>query len=186
MHYSETANHDRYPVSWAALARGLAVLRIFVGIIFFANGLAKLTGERNFAWGWYRGFLIVRSEAQSILNFEVNERNGGTGTQVPFLKDLVNDHLLPNWDIYQWVVTWTELGVGLLLIVGFLTRGASLLGLGFQLFLAAVYFSSGRWMFEQPHEYVPLVILAIVPAGFAWGIDGMIQRRLPGWRRWPL
>jgi uncharacterized membrane protein YphA (DoxX/SURF4 family) len=172
------------PVSHAALGRGLAALRIFVGVIFFANGLAKLTGERNIELGWYRGFLIVRDEARGILNFEVNRRDD-TGTRVPYLKDLVNDHILPNWDMYQWLVTVTELGVGLLLIVGLVTRGAALVGLGFQLFLALVYLSSNRWMFEQPHEYVPLAILAIVPSGFYWGLDRLVQRRWAAGRRWP-
>ena len=166
------------------LGRGLASLRIFGGLILFANGLAKLTGERNFELGWYRGFLIVRDEARNILNFEVNERNK-TGTRVPYLKDLVNDHLLPNWDVYQWVVTYTELVVGLLLIVGLLTRGAALAGLLFHLFLAMVYLSSNRWMFEQPHEYVPFIILAIVPSGYYWGLDGILRRRWPGINRWP-
>ncbi len=170
-------------VSQAALGRGLAALRIFVGLIFFANGLAKLTGERQIEFGWYRGFLIVRDEARNILNFEVNERGGGT--LVPYLKDVVNDLILPNWDVFQWVVTYTELGVGVLLMLGFITRGAALVGLLFQLFLALVYLSSNRWMFEQPHEYVPVLILAIVPSGRYWGIDGILLRRWPGLRRWP-
>jgi uncharacterized membrane protein YphA (DoxX/SURF4 family) len=171
-------------VSATSLGRGLAALRIFAGLILFANGLAKLTGERNFDVGWYRGFLIVRNEAQSILQFEVNER-GGSGTRVPFIKDIVNDHLLPNWDVYQWVVTWTEVGVGLMLIVGLASRGAALAALGFHLFLALVYASSNRWMFEQPHEYVPVLILAVVPSGRFWGIDGLLLRRIPALRRWP-
>jgi len=170
-------------VSRAALGRGLAVLRIFVGVIFFANGLAKLTGERQIEFGWYRGFLIVRDEARTILNFEVNERGGGT--LVPYLKDVVNDFILPNWDVFQWVVTYTELGVGLLLILGFISRGVALVGLLFQLFLALVYLSSNRWMFEQPHEYVPLFILAIVPSGRYWGIDGHLLRDRPALRVWP-
>ena len=171
-------------VSPAVLGRGMAALRIFMGVIFFANGVAKLTGERNIEIGWYRGFLIVRNEARNILNFEVNRRND-TGTEVPYLKDLVNDHLLPNWDVYQWLVTWTELGVGLLLILGLASRGAALVGLGFQLFLALVYLSSNRWMFEQPHEYVPLIILALVPSGVVWGLDGLVRERWPVTRRWP-
>jgi len=171
-------------VNPAALGRGLAALRIFVGAIFFANGLAKVTGERDIAFGWYRGFLIVRDEARGILDFEVNKRDE-RGTLVPYLKDLVNDVILPNWDVFQWVVTYTELGIGLLLLLGLLTRGASLVGLLFQLFLALVYFSSNRWMFEQPHEYVPLVILAIVPSGRFWGIDGAVLRNRPSLRRWP-
>jgi uncharacterized membrane protein YphA (DoxX/SURF4 family) len=186
-HFSPAAGPgSSFPVSPVLLGRGLAALRIFVGIIFFANGLAKLTNERNFDVGWYRGFLIVRDEARNILNFEVNRRNNETGTRVPYLKDLVNDHILPNWDVYQWLVTYTELGVGLLLILGLFSRGAALIGLGFQLFLAMVYFSSNRWMFEQPHEYVPLIILAIVPAGYFWGLDRLVAQRWPTARRWPL
>lgn len=160
------------------------MLRIFAGIIFFANGFAKLTGERVVEIGWYGGVLIVRDEARNILQFEVNERNR-TGTRVPFLKDFVNDHILPNWDTYQWVVTYTELGVGALLILGFLSRGAALAGLLFQLFLALMYASSYRWMFEQPHEYVPLAIIAVVAAGRYWGIDGLLLRDRPSLRRWP-
>src|SRR5665811_455358 len=98
---------ERALVSPTAMGRGLAVLRIFFGIIFLANGLAKLTGERNIDIGWYRGFLIVRNEARSILNFETNQRVEG-GTPVPFVQNIVNDFLLPNWDIFQWVVTYTE------------------------------------------------------------------------------
>ena len=171
-------------VSPVVLGRGLAVLRIFVGIIFLANGLAKLTGERNVALGWYRGFLIVRDEARNILQFEVNERNG-TGTLVPYLKEVVNDLILPNWDVFQWVVTYTEIGVGLFLVLGLASRGAALVGLLFQLFLALVYASSNRWMFEQPHEYIPLFILAVVPSGRYWGLDGPLLRNRPSWRRWP-
>jgi hypothetical protein len=65
------------------------------------------------------------------------------------------------------------------------SRGAALVGLGQQLFLAAVYFSSNRWMFEQPHEYVPLFILAVVPAGRVWGLDRLIVRARPRLGRWP-
>ncbi len=171
-------------VSTTSLGRGLAALRIFAGIIMLANGLAKLTGERNVEIGWYRGFLIVRNEARSILQFEVNER-GGTGTGVPFLKDIVNNHLLPNWDVYQWIVTFTEIGVGLLLIVGLASRGAALAAFLFHFFLALVYASSNRWMFEQPHEYIPVLILAVVPSGRFWGLDGVLLRRNPALRRWP-
>jgi hypothetical protein len=32
-------------------------------------------------------------------------------------------------------------------------------------------------MFEQPHEWVPLLILALVPAGRTWGLDERFARR---------
>lgn len=171
-------------VSPTAMGRGLAALRIFFGVIFLANGVAKLTGDRNIEFGWYRGFLIVRNEARSILDFEANQRVEG-GTPVPFVRNIVNDLILPNWDVFQWVVTWTEVGVGLLLVFGLATRLGAVMGLGMQLFLAALYFNSNRWMFEQPHEYVPLIILAIVATGRYWGLDGVLLRNNPKLARWP-
>ncbi len=166
------------------LGRGLAVLRIFVGVIFFANGLSKVTGETQIDIGAYRGNLINRDGARNILDFEVNRRDE-RGTQVPGLKELVNDVILPNWDVFQWLVTAVEVGVGALLLIGLATRGAALVGLGFQRFLALVYLSSNRWAFEQPHEYVPLAILALVPAGRYWGLDGWLARNRAALRRWP-
>ncbi|CAA9586508.1 MAG: hypothetical protein AVDCRST_MAG19-4919 [uncultured Thermomicrobiales bacterium] len=182
---SGTATASAVPLADPVLlGRGLAVLRIFVGVIFFANGVSKLTGETQIDIGPYRGNLINRDGARNILNFEVNRRDE-RGTEVPGLKSIVNDLILPNWDIFQWLVTAVEVGVGALLIVGLATRGAALVGLGFQLFLALVYVSSNRWAFEQPHEYVPLFILAAVPAGRFWGVDGGLVRNRRALRRWP-
>jgi uncharacterized membrane protein YphA (DoxX/SURF4 family) len=163
----------------ALLARGLAALRIFVGLILFSNGLAKLFEFRDIDVGPYSAFLIDRDEARAILDFEVNERGGGT--DVPLLDDLVNDVFLSGWDVFQWLVTALEIGAGAALILGIASRAAALAALGQQLFLQLVYLSSGRWMWEQPHEWVPLVILALVPAGRAWGLDGRIARRHDGW-----
>ena len=83
-------------------------------------------------------------------------------------------------------MTFVELGAGALLIIGLATRGAALVGLGQQLFLQLVYLSSGRWAFEQPHEWVPLLILALVPAGRVWGLDRRLAGRGGGrLRGWP-
>ena len=156
------------------------MLRIFFGIILFANGLAKLLSFSSFTIGPYSANLVNLPITRAIL-----ATDGGQRTQVPLVNGLVNDVIIPNWGFFQWVITAFELGVGALLILGLATRGAALLGLGQQLFLAAVYFSSNRWMFEQPHEYVPLFILAIVPSGRYWGIDGVLLRARPALRVWP-
>jgi len=166
-----------------AFARGLAVLRVFFGLILFSNGLSKLFSFTQVHVGIYNASLIDRPEARAILDIEVNKR-GGTGNDLPGLKPLVNDVILDHWGVFQWVTTAVELGVGLALIVGLATRGAALAGLGQQLFLQLVYLPSGRFMWEQPHEWVPLVILALVPAGIVWGLDGRLARnRLRA--RWP-
>ncbi|MDQ3226061.1 MAG: hypothetical protein M3Q50_05455 [Chloroflexota bacterium] len=171
-------------------AKGMAVIRIFFGIILFANGLAKLEPSLGrIDVGPYHANLVTREGARSILNFEVNERRiregAPQGTQVPGLRPFVNNVILANWAYFQWGVVLIEVGFGGLLLIGLASRGAALICLGQQLFLALVYFSSNRWVFEQPHEYVPLIVLAIVPAGRMWGLDAWLLRNYPRLRRWP-
>jgi hypothetical protein len=58
--------------------------------------------------------------------------------------------------------------------------------LGQQLFLQLVYFSSARFTWEQPHEWIPLLIVALVPAGRVWGHDHrLIQRGSQRYGGWP-
>lgn len=161
------------------LGKGLAALRIFAGSILFANGLAKLVGITTVSIGPYQANLIDRAAMRFILRFEglENPANGGPGSEVPGVKPVVR-FLLANFDIIQWLVTAAELGLGGLLVIGLATRGAALLALTQQCLLALLYASSNRWLFEQPHEYVPLVILTLVPTGRIWGLDGRL-----GWRR---
>lgn len=110
-----------------------------------------------------------------ILRYEglENPANGGPGTAVPGLKPVVR-FLLDNFGTVQWLLTGFELGVGLLLVLGLASRGAAALALLQYVFLALLYASSNRWLFEQPHEYVPLAILVAVPAGRIWGLDGRL------------
>ncbi|MBA2597035.1 MAG: DoxX family membrane protein [Chloroflexia bacterium] len=170
--------------------RGMAVIRIFFGLILFANGLSKLdAGLGRIDIGPYQANLVTRDGARSILNFEINERqisrDAPKGTRLPLLRDFVNTVVLANWGFFQWVVVAIEVISGGLLLVGLATRGAALAALGQQLFLALVYFSSNRWAFEQPHEYVPLIVLSLVPAGRIWGVDGWLIRNRPDLKRWP-
>lgn len=161
------------------LGQALAALRIFFGVILFANGVSKLFNFTDISILGYEANLIDRGLARAILENEAQR------TDFPLVGTIANDLLLPNWGFFEWVITFMELGIGALLIVGLATRGAALLGLGQQLFLAGLYYSSNRWAFEQPHEYVPLIILAIVPAGRVWGLDGRVIARRPHLRRWP-
>ncbi len=160
------------------LQKAFAALRIFFGVILFANGLAKLFNFRSFSLGPYVANLVDRDLARTILLEE------GDKTRLPLVESIA-DAMVSQWGWVQWMVTLFELGVGALLIVGLATRGAALVDLGQQLFLAALYASSNRWAFEQPHEYIPLILLALVPAGRVWGLDGRLIARRPALRRWP-
>jgi uncharacterized membrane protein YphA (DoxX/SURF4 family) len=168
----------------------MAVIRIFFGLILFANGLAKIDARLGqIDLGPYHANLVTLGEARGILNFEVNQRQirpgAPKGTQLTWLRPFVNDVVLAHWDIFKWGVVAIEVGAGALLMLGVATRGAALVDLGEMLFLALVYLSSNRWAFEQPHDYLPLIVLAIVPAGSVWGIDGWLIRRGVVSPRWP-
>ncbi len=121
--------------------------------------------------GPYRSSLVNREEARGILSGEAAKN------ELPGIPALVNDVILANWGFFQWLLTAAELGVGAALIVGLASRGAALIGLGQMLFLQLLYFSSGPWMWEQPHEWVPMLILLLVPAGRVWGLDHRFANR---------
>jgi uncharacterized membrane protein YphA (DoxX/SURF4 family) len=167
------------------LGKALAVLRIFMGVVLFANGVAKLVGFRRIQVGPYVANLIDRGSARAILE---NGLPGGKYESIPGLRPVMQ-LMVDNWGVVGWALTATELVVGGLLIVGALTRLVALIGLGQALFLALVFATRNRWAFEAPHEYVPLIILAIVPSGRVWGLDGRLlrARRTPAGelRGWP-
>ena len=167
------------------MGKGLAALRIFMGVVLFANGLAKLFEFRRIEVGPYVSNLIDKAAARGILE---NGLEGGRFSSLPGLRPVMR-LMVDNWGLVGWALTVTELVVGGLLIVGALTRLVALIGLGQALFLALVFATRNRWAFEAPHEYVPLIILAVVPSGRVWGLDGRLLRRRrsePGQLRgWP-
>ena len=172
--------------SATTLGKGLAVLRIFFGIVLFANGVAKLFEFRRIEVGPYIANLIDKGAARSILANGFDE--GDQERSIPGLRPVM-ELMVDNWGLVGWALTFTELVVGGMLIVGAATRLAALVALGQALFLALVFATRNRWAFEQPHEYVPLIILAIIPAGRIWGLDRRLlrlRRTTPGeLRGWP-
>ncbi len=168
--------------SAVSLARGLALLRGFMGLVFLLNGLAKLFEVHAVKVGPYVGNLIDRGDTRFILDVEANKN---ARHPLPGIRSLVNDVLLSHYGFWQWVFTAAELGIGLLLVLGLLSRLGALLGLLQVGFLVALYLSNDRWLFEQPLEVVPLLLLVWLPSGRVWGLDGTraVQARLRG--RWP-
>lgn len=188
----ERRSDDEVLPSARTLGKGLAVLRIFMGSILFADGVAKVFGIDKFQFGPYVANLIDRGALEFILRFEAleNPACGQEGSCVPGVPALAR-FMLDNIGLFGWVAAAGELIAGGLLIAGLLTRAAALYGLGFALFLALLYASSNRWFFEQPHEYVPFIILALIPTGRVWGLDGKVLRRrgitdVGELRGWPL
>lgn len=163
-------------------AQAFALLRGFMGLVFLLNGLAKLFDVHRVHVGPLLANLITRSDTKFILNVEANKN---ARYQLPGIKPLVNDVFLAHFGFWQWVFTAAEISMGLLLVLGLLSRLGALFALMQVLFLSALYLGTDRWLFEQALEVVPLLLLLWVPSGRVWGVDGspLLPARLRG--RWP-
>ncbi len=156
----------------ADLARAqsaLLVLRTFLGIVFFTNGLAKVFGFHTVTIGPWKSVLLNRGDALGI-------QSGNSASAPGFLHDL-GMLVVTYWDVFQWLLTFAELAIGVGLILGLLTWIA-LVG-GLLLTLANFAFSLGAevWAFDYLFEPVLFSVLLIAPA--LPGIDS----RLPWARR---
>jgi thiosulfate dehydrogenase (quinone) large subunit len=160
------------------LAGGFAALRIFTGLVWLSNGLAKAFNVGSFDWGFISFNLITAGAARSIAS------DASSKSQIVPLGEFYRDVVLPNWGFFGLFLTGAELAVGLGLLFGVLTRLAALGGL---LLIGPIWLMllhTGGYLWEYPAEDLfPLVLLAIVPAGRVAGLDRRLAPRLGN--RWP-
>jgi uncharacterized membrane protein YphA (DoxX/SURF4 family) len=160
-------------------ARGLAAFRIFIGLVWLANGLAKLTGRASFDLGFISFGLIDRNVARGLLAGYA----GAESNAPPAMKSFYADVILANWGFFQWFLTAAELAIGIGLVLGIASRLAALGGLALIGPLWIMVLDNRRYFFEFPLDVIPLLILAIVPSGRVWGLDRRLAARLGD--RWP-
>lgn len=141
------------------LARSaLAMLRIYLGVVFLASAVANLT----------HGFA---PELTRLL-----ERGGGPGWYQQFAEQV----MLPRITLFAALIAWGELLVGCCLILGLGTRLAAALG-----FLLAANFmlADGSWFPVPTSAYASwaMVSLALVigAAGRTLGLDALLAQRWP-------
>ena len=162
----------------------ITLLRVTFGLLFLANGLAKLPGLEELDYVPFPGFLISYDGARNSLDSDTN------GHPIGLYRDLVDNVILENFGFFGAVLVATEIGVGLLLLAGAFSSAAALVGF---LSLLHIWFANwGRygdrslWAWEGPVEWLPLLALCFLAAGRFYGMDSVVARRLPrGLRRWP-
>ena len=160
--------------STTAAPRAIAVLRIFFGVVFLSNGLAKFVpGIAHLPGGYY---LIDSQGAKSII------QHNAAHHPVALYHDLVFNLFVPNWSVFGPLVGLAEVTAGLLLVLGLASRAGALLA---ALLALHIQFSdaTGPWLYEYALEWVPLLCLVFLPAGITWGLDGRIAARSPRWGR---
>ncbi len=162
--------------------RAMAGLRIFFGIVFLHNGIAKLLPAVPNLWpNTPVGFVIQATgerSAFSILQFEVVTQHHPVG---PY-RALIENVVLPNFGAFAFGIGLLETVVGLLLILGLATSLAALLGAAMILHLQFATLWNDKWIYEYALEWLPLLCLAAFRAGRWHGLDARLAASR---RRWP-
>jgi thiosulfate dehydrogenase (quinone) large subunit len=148
------------------LARAaLVLLRIYLGVVFLTAALPK----------------INRDFTPSLVGFleEVALSKGH-----PFYQEFVRDVVLPHPSLFASLVTWGELTVGVLLVLGLLTRLSAVVAL---LLSANYMFAKGAWFWTPSSNDAAFALISLAllvgAAGRTIGLDAFLARR---WPRSPL
>jgi uncharacterized membrane protein YphA (DoxX/SURF4 family) len=160
------------------VVRLVVALRVFFGLNWLSNAIAKVFNKADYDWGWLSFNLVNRDTAHAIL------RQGTSSTGIAPLRWFYTDVVLPNWSFFQVFLTIAELAVGLGLLFGIATRLAALGGLLLVLPIWLMLFHTDQYFWTYPLDLFPLILLAVVPAGRVGGVDGKFLTPIFG-QRWP-
>ncbi len=154
----------------AYLPRTLALVRIAVGLLFIVFGQFKVMGS-EFVHQMVRQFV---------------ERSVHQGHAVGFYQEFLARVVLPNAELFGYLVAWGELLLGMALVIGLWVRAASLLG---ALHMASLTLASWHapgpdaplWQyFANQLDHLPLLLLFLIffagRAGEVWGVDTALRR----------
>lgn len=165
----------------AWFGRALAALRIYFGIVYLHNGIAKLLPAVPNLWpDTPIGFVINATgnrSAFSILQFEVVTQPH----PVEPYRALVEQVVLPNFGVFAAGIGILEVAVGMMLILGLATPIAALLAAGMAFHLQFATLWNDKWIYEYSLEWLPLLCLAAMRAGRWHGLDARLVARRARW-----
>ena len=147
-------------------ARGVAVARILTGLIFIAEGYAKVTGD------------FVRG------GFADSVRETASGRAWPFWSEFLERVVAGNAGAFAWFFAVAELALGIALLLGLLTRAAAVGGMLLMaiLLLGQTYVGSESWDkwvtagLTAKFGLLLLWVLFLGDAGRVWGLDGRVRK----------
>lgn len=153
-------------------------LRIFTGLVWLSNALAKVFNIGLVDWGFFSFNLITLGAARGIAT------DASAKTEIGLLGGLYRDLVLPHWGFFGVFLCVAESAIGIGLIFGVATRLAAVGGLLLLLPIWVMLWHTGGYLWEYPAEDLfPLLLVAVVPAGRRLGFDRRLADRFHG--RWP-
>jgi uncharacterized membrane protein YphA (DoxX/SURF4 family) len=176
--FFEDAMTDLRPGTMRAAERWIAVQRMVVGVWFAKSILTKL------GFALVGGFLplpVASARWQGVMPKLIAKY--ASDNPFPWYKSFLLDTVVPNSHVFATLTALGEIGVGLSLLLGFVTPIGAFFGLIQVLFygMAVQQQSSGQQGF-----HVMLLILMLTflftRAGRRWGIDAKLRERWPNSR----
>jgi len=144
-------------------ARVLALVRIFLGVLFIATWI------ENLAKGLYGG--------QKYADFV---QGYADTTWVPGMGWFIESIVVPNAGLFSKGQMVVELVVmGIFLAIGLFTPVSGLVAAGFGLNLLLASRGSGEWWGTYGMLVVLSLAVAVTQSGRTWGIDARLARRRP-------
>src|ERR1700746_3189863 len=147
-------------------ARGLALVRMTIGAMFVWVFFENL-GKGGYSAAGYAG----------VINYYIKASHS------PAAWKAVMGFMASHAAIVAPMQAMTEISIGVLLIIGLLTRPVAFVAFGF---LASLWVSElgTSWIWELLVPVVASLGLAVGGAGRAWAIEALRARRSPASRWW--
>jgi uncharacterized membrane protein YphA (DoxX/SURF4 family) len=144
-------------------ARVLALVRIFVGVLFIATWIENLA----------KGLYGTQKYADFIQGY-------ADTTWVPGMSWFIESVVVPNAGLFSKGQMVVELVVmGIFVAIGLFTPVSGLVAAGFGLNLLLASRGSGEWWGTYGLLIVLSLAVAVTQSGRTWGIDARLARRRP-------
>ena len=155
-----------YQVRQSYAANGLALVRVTIGAMFVWVFFENL-GKGGYTPAGYAG----------VINYYIKASHSPAAWK--WVMGLMASHAA----MAAPMQAATEISLGILLVIGLLTRPAALVAF---LFLTSLWVSElgTSWIWELLVPVVASLGLAVGRAGRAWGIDALLARRRPASPWW--
>jgi thiosulfate dehydrogenase [quinone] large subunit len=163
--------------------RGVALLRIMVGIIFLWAGLEKLLAPQAFDASGFLKFATAGTLGWPFVTGEIAKGTVFNPTQGIWLALAGNSAAM---NVVNVLVPLGQIGIGISLILGLLTRFGAIMG---ALMMTFFFFAAWDFAYGIVNQHLAYALICLTIAGLGagryYGLDGVLAERTPhGIRRY--
>lgn len=139
----------------------LYVLRVIIGLMWLSEGFIKLVDRYPDPVNDYHFFL---QQIQSMADTN----------PFPFVSSIINNFLVPNYELLAWIVILLEIFLAVSVIAGVFSRIGSFVGVVYTGILFVSALGWGEWIWTYPLIATPMLIIFISSFQTRIGLDQVI------------